>query len=134
MIKVRVYHICIILEFMRVGYYVHNYYDTPELEENRPETPLLDRIRRYVDIFNRRYCRKLINEPRVTRFKIDWGVQDVVPLDMAVVEPQGQLQGQAMPVTAPSSAPLYELSDNSQIADWIKEMQQESMMMEEGMI
>ncbi len=29
-------------EFFRVGYYVNNYYENPELAENPPEKPLLD--------------------------------------------------------------------------------------------
>jgi histone chaperone ASF1 len=50
-------------EFIRVGYYVNNEYLDPELRENPPTTPLFDKLQRNV----------LATNPRVTRFKIDWG-------------------------------------------------------------
>lgn len=49
-------------EFLRVGYYVNNYYSDPELMENPPQIPNPDLI-----------CREiLVDEPRVTRFPIKW--------------------------------------------------------------
>jgi len=50
-------------EFIRVGYYVNNEYLDPELRENPPTNPLFDKLQRNV----------LATNPRVTRFKIDWG-------------------------------------------------------------
>ncbi|MCO5610618.1 hypothetical protein L7F22_064857 [Adiantum nelumboides] len=49
-------------EFIRVGYYVHNAYDSEELRENPPEQVDLSRVRREV----------LVSKPRVTRFNIKW--------------------------------------------------------------
>jgi len=49
-------------EFVRVGYYVNNEYDSEELAENPPAKPIVDRIRRNV----------LSTKPRVTRFAIKW--------------------------------------------------------------
>ncbi|TNV73277.1 hypothetical protein FGO68_gene15805 [Halteria grandinella] len=49
-------------EFFRVGYYVNNYYENPELAENPPERPLLDQLTRHI----------LVEKPRVTKFQIQW--------------------------------------------------------------
>jgi histone chaperone ASF1 len=49
-------------EFFRVGYYVNNYYENPELAENPPERPLLDQVTRHI----------LVEKPRVTKFQIQW--------------------------------------------------------------
>jgi histone chaperone ASF1 len=51
-------------EFVRVGYYVNNEYDSDELNADPPAKPLLDRVRRNV----------LAEKPRVTRFAIKWFV------------------------------------------------------------
>ena len=51
-------------EFVRVGYYVNNEYDSDELNADPPAKPLLDRVRRNV----------LAEKPRVTRFAIKWSV------------------------------------------------------------
>mmetsp|Transcript_3087 Transcript_3087/g.2658 ORF Transcript_3087/g.2658 Transcript_3087/m.2658 type:complete len:95 (+) Transcript_3087:313-597(+) len=47
-------------EFFRVGYYVYNSYDDPEMNENPPEHVQLHRIVRNV----------LHDKPRITRFDI----------------------------------------------------------------
>lgn len=49
-------------EFIRVGYYVNNEYNDPELKENPPAVPQFDKLLRNI----------LATNPRVTRFKIDW--------------------------------------------------------------
>lgn len=49
-------------EFFRVGYYVNNYYENPELAENPPEKPLIDQLTRHI----------LKEKPRVTKFQIMW--------------------------------------------------------------
>ena len=51
-------------EFVRVGYYVNNEYDSPELNEDPPAKPIIERVRRNV----------LAEKPRVTRFTIKWYV------------------------------------------------------------
>ncbi|XP_014664646.1 PREDICTED: histone chaperone ASF1A-like [Priapulus caudatus] len=50
-------------EFVRVGYYVNNEYSDPELRENPPSQPEFDKLARNI----------LASDPRVTRFKVDWG-------------------------------------------------------------
>lgn len=50
-------------EFIRVGYYVNNEYDDPELKENPPATPQYDKLQRNI----------LATNPRVTRFKVRTG-------------------------------------------------------------
>lgn len=49
-------------EFIRVGYFVNNEYDDPELKENPPAVPQFDKITRNI----------LADKPRVTRFNIQW--------------------------------------------------------------
>lgn len=51
-------------EFVRVGYYVNNEYTEPELDENPPAKPVIEKIRRNI----------LAEKPRVTRFAIKWYV------------------------------------------------------------
>jgi histone chaperone ASF1 len=53
-------------EFIRVGYYVNNAYDSEELRENPPAQVDLSRVRREV----------LVSKPRVTRFNIKWCVAE----------------------------------------------------------
>lgn len=49
-------------EFVRVGYYVNNEYDSEELSNEPPAKPDIERIRRNI----------LAEKPRVTRFAIKW--------------------------------------------------------------
>lgn len=49
-------------EFVRVGYYVTNEYEDPELRENPPTEPQFHKLIRTI----------AANEPRVTKFKINW--------------------------------------------------------------
>ena len=57
-------------EFVRVGYYVNNEYDSEELAAEPPSKPVIERIRRNV----------LAEKPRVTRFAIKWYVFLMVSL------------------------------------------------------
>lgn len=49
-------------EFVRVGYYVNNEYDSEELNAEPPAKLAIDRVKRNV----------LAEKPRVTRFAIKW--------------------------------------------------------------
>lgn len=49
-------------EFVRVGYYVNNEYETEELSADPPAKPIIEKIRRNI----------LADKPRVTRFAIKW--------------------------------------------------------------
>lgn len=49
-------------EFFRVGYYVNNYYEDPELNENPPVQPDIERLTRHI----------LVEKPRVTKYQIQW--------------------------------------------------------------
>jgi histone chaperone ASF1 len=54
-------------EFVRIGYYLHNdYSDDPELKENPPAKPDLDKLKRHL----------LADKPRVTRFQIPWDANE----------------------------------------------------------
>ena len=45
-------------EFFRVGYYVNNFYEDPELAENPPNMPDISKLTRHI----------LTEKPRVTKF------------------------------------------------------------------
>jgi len=64
-------------EFIRVGYFVNNDYESEELKETPPEQPDISKISRSI----------MAEEPRVTRFKINWGDQ---PTNNAPAEQQEQ--------------------------------------------
>jgi hypothetical protein len=49
-------------EFVRVGYYVNNEYESLDLRANPPPTPIFDRMTRNI----------LMQKPRITRFQIKW--------------------------------------------------------------
>lgn len=51
-------------EFVRVGYYVNNEYDSEELNAEPPARPIIEKVRRNI----------LAEKPRVTRFTIKWYV------------------------------------------------------------
>ena len=76
-------------EFIRVGYYVNNEYDTPELNEEPPQQPLYDRLVRNI----------LADKPRVTRYNISWD-------DAPQVEGMSIAEG-GIPATPPG-APLMD--------------------------
>jgi len=62
-------------EFIRVGYYVSNDYDDPEMTENPPEQPVFDRLTRNI----------LASNPRVTKFKINWDSSEAATATTAAV-------------------------------------------------
>ena len=72
-------------EFVRVGYFVHNDYEDPELKENPPEVTTQAKPETfskfeiiYFFCFQEPDVAKIhrnimAEEPRVTRFRINWG-------------------------------------------------------------
>ncbi|KAA6408766.1 MAG: histone chaperone asf1 [Lasallia pustulata] len=58
-------------EFVRVGYYVNNEYDSEELNAEPPAKPIIERVRRSV----------LAEKPRVTRFAIKWDSEESAPAE-----------------------------------------------------
>jgi len=54
-------------EFFRVGYYVNNFYEDPELNENPPTEPDVTRLTRHIQV----------DKPRVTKFNIQWDKDDM---------------------------------------------------------
>ncbi|KAL2014263.1 hypothetical protein VTN00DRAFT_1788 [Thermoascus crustaceus] len=65
-------------EFVRVGYYVNNEYDSEELNAEHPAKPIIERIRRNV----------LAEKPRVTRFAIKWDSEDSAPAEYPPDQPE----------------------------------------------
>lgn len=51
-------------EFIRIGYYIHTYYEDMELREDPPDEPNLAKLKRV--------C--LLENPRITRFGINWSL------------------------------------------------------------
>ena len=71
-------------EFIRVGYFVHNDYESEEARETPPEVPdMTQTINRSI----------MAEEPRVTRFRINWGdgpANEIPPVEEGV---EGELGG-----------------------------------------
>ncbi|KAL3475028.1 histone chaperone asf1 [Aspergillus californicus] len=65
-------------EFVRVGYYVNNEYDSEELTAEPPAKPVIERIRRNV----------LAEKPRVTRFAIKWDTEESAPAEYPPEQPE----------------------------------------------
>lgn len=68
-------------EFVRVGYYVNNEYDSEELNAEPPAKPVVERIRRNV----------LYEKPRVTRFAIKWDSELTAPAEFPPEQPEADL-------------------------------------------
>ncbi|KAL9106941.1 MAG: hypothetical protein Q9227_008064 [Pyrenula ochraceoflavens] len=65
-------------EFVRVGYYVNNEYDSEELQAEPPAKPVIERVRRNI----------LAEKPRVTRFAIKWDSEDSAPAEYPPDQPE----------------------------------------------
>ncbi|KAK2738951.1 Histone chaperone asf1 [Myotisia sp. PD_48] len=69
-------------EFVRVGYYVNNEYDSEELNEEPPSKPIIEKITRSV----------LAGKPRVTRFAIKWDTEESAPAEYPPDQPEADAQ------------------------------------------
>ncbi|KAL1884168.1 hypothetical protein VTK73DRAFT_6837 [Phialemonium thermophilum] len=68
-------------EFVRVGYYVNNEYESDELNADPPAKPIIEKIRRNV----------LAEKPRVTRFAIKWDSEASAPPEFPPEQPEADL-------------------------------------------
>jgi histone chaperone ASF1 len=68
-------------EFVRVGYYVNNEYDSEELNADPPAKPILEKVRRNI----------LAEKPRVTRFAIKWDSEASAPAEFPPEQPEADL-------------------------------------------
>ncbi|KAK1248419.1 hypothetical protein MKX08_006639 [Trichoderma sp. CBMAI-0020] len=68
-------------EFVRVGYYVNNEYDSDELNAEPPAKPIIERVKRNV----------LAEKPRVTRFAIKWDSELSAPPEFPPEQPEADL-------------------------------------------
>ncbi|RPB25485.1 histone deposition protein Asf1 [Terfezia boudieri ATCC MYA-4762] len=68
-------------EFVRVGYYTNNEYDSEEMNKEPPNKPAVERIVRNV----------LAEKPRVTRFAIKWDTEDSEPPEFPPDQPEADL-------------------------------------------
>ncbi|KAI6082038.1 histone deposition protein Asf1 [Hypoxylon rubiginosum] len=69
-------------EFVRIGYYVNNEYETDELNADPPAKPIIEKIRRNI----------LADKPRVTRFAIKWDSEASAPPEFPPEQPEADLQ------------------------------------------
>ncbi|KAI1771470.1 ASF1 like histone chaperone-domain-containing protein [Hypoxylon cercidicola] len=69
-------------EFVRVGYYVNNEYESDELNADPPAKPIIEKIRRNI----------LADKPRVTRFAIKWDSEASAPAEFPPEQPEADLQ------------------------------------------
>lgn len=74
-------------EFVRIGYYVTNEYDTQELRDNPPDTPDISRLTRTI----------IADKARVTRFPIPWdeAPSELAPFPMPPQQPASALEAGA---------------------------------------
>ncbi|KAF8423813.1 ASF1 like histone chaperone [Tirmania nivea] len=68
-------------EFVRVGYYTNNEYDSEDMNKEPPNKPVVERIVRNV----------LGEKPRVTRFAIKWDTEDSEPPEFPPDQPEADL-------------------------------------------
>ncbi|KAH8592292.1 ASF1 like histone chaperone-domain-containing protein [Bisporella sp. PMI_857] len=68
-------------EFVRVGYYVNNEYDSEELNADPPAKPIVEKVKRNV----------LSEKPRVTRFAIKWDSEASAPAEFPPDQPEADL-------------------------------------------
>ncbi|CAM1504244.1 Fc.00g018350.m01.CDS01 [Cosmosporella sp. VM-42] len=68
-------------EFVRVGYYVNNEYDSEELNAEPPAKPIIERVKRNI----------LSEKPRVTRFAIKWDSEADAPAEFPPEQPEADL-------------------------------------------
>lgn len=68
-------------EFVRVGYYVNNEYESDELNTDPPAKPILEKVRRNI----------LAEKPRVTRFAIKWDSDESAPPLYPPEQPEADL-------------------------------------------
>ncbi|KAE8382594.1 histone chaperone asf1 [Aspergillus bertholletiae] len=68
-------------EFVRVGYYVNNEYDSEDLSQEPPAKPIIERIRRNI----------LAEKPRVTRFAIKWDSEESAPAEYPPDQPEADI-------------------------------------------
>ncbi|KAK0384425.1 hypothetical protein NLU13_8511 [Sarocladium strictum] len=68
-------------EFVRVGYYVNNEYDSEELNAEPPAKPIIERVKRNI----------LSEKPRVTRFAIKWDSEASAPAEFPPEQPEADI-------------------------------------------
>jgi len=96
------------LEFVRIGYYVNNEYDTQELRDNSPERPIPARLMRSI----------LADKARVTRFPIPWDETPVegVPFPAAASLPPPQQQQQQRQQQQPQQQHAVEVTGDGSMS------------------
>ncbi|KAI0129179.1 histone chaperone [Xylariales sp. AK1849] len=68
-------------EFVRIGYYVNNEYESEELSADPPAKPVIEKIRRNI----------LADKPRVTRFAIKWDSEASAPAEFPPEQPEADV-------------------------------------------
>lgn len=95
-------------EFIRVGYYVNNEYDEPEMKEIPPTVPQYDKLMRNI----------LATNPRVTRFKIDWDDNQSTPVENGEnVPPTHNLESESNQMVPSGSHALDEMKSQQVVPE-----------------
>eukprot|EP01054_Gregarina_sp_Poly1_P001057 Gregarina_sp_Poly_1__1056@NODE_125_length_13444_cov_91_472378_g111_i0_p7_GENE_NODE_125_length_13444_cov_91_472378_g111_i0NODE_125_length_13444_cov_91_472378_g111_i0_p7_ORF_typecomplete_len288_score27_54ASF1_hist_chap/PF04729_13/1_6e56_NODE_125_length_13444_cov_91_472378_g111_i074198282 len=103
-------------DFIRIGWYVHNVYIDPALQDDPPDIPIMSKLVRYI----------AADEPRVTRFSINWSGES----EQAPSVPDAALLGQISAAAhqalidaglhATANAAQAEPSESSHVTSWIE--------------
>ena len=92
-------------EFIRIGYYVNNEYDLPEMNENPPEVVDIARVMRSI----------LADSPRVTRWSINWDL-DAAAAPMQPMDQPGAMHVDPMgATTAPMDTQTAAMTGGEQV-------------------
>lgn len=78
-------------EFFRVGYYVYNRYDTPELTDHPPQEVQIDKVVRGI----------LNDKPRITRIEIPWNDKETPSLSTNEVDSSEQEKSRSVEEVLP---------------------------------
>lgn len=85
-------------DFIRVGWYLHNYYEDPVLQDDPPDIPLYEQLKRYI----------VHTDPRITRFNINWSGTEEEALQLYnFPQPPPQVRSPFQTQTDPQEQPSY---------------------------
>eukprot|EP01057_Protomagalhaensia_wolfi_P001183 Protomagalhaensia_wolfi_Nauph_80__1182@NODE_169_length_3347_cov_534_512696_g127_i0_p3_GENE_NODE_169_length_3347_cov_534_512696_g127_i0NODE_169_length_3347_cov_534_512696_g127_i0_p3_ORF_typecomplete_len227_score30_62ASF1_hist_chap/PF04729_13/1_1e55_NODE_169_length_3347_cov_534_512696_g127_i011511831 len=98
-------------DFIRIGWYIHNVYIDPSLQDDPPDVPIMEKMVRYI----------AVGEPRVTRFSINWSGETVSSMLGAAV--LGQIQAQGPPQ---ATEPAETGSESAVMEDHMQDIMEQS--------
>lgn len=104
--------------FVQVGYYVRVEYDTPELNDEPPETPMRERITRMI----------AADQPRVTRYQIDWAAGNpALAAQMTTATATTTTPGVAGDALTPAAAGVSTHDGDADMSDGMMMMEEQAV-------